>query len=83
MPKPTKAQLLKGRRRLGDSASPHPFQLFRTDRLAQLFDVNESTIWRWRQNGVLPAFVEIGGIRGLTSEQVAQVLAQRREAANG
>lgn len=81
-PKKTKSQLVQGRRRIGDLAAPHPFQLFRTKRLAKLFDVDKSTIWRWRQSGVLPEFVVIGGVTGLTSEQVARVLAQRRGAVN-
>jgi predicted DNA-binding transcriptional regulator AlpA len=60
---------------------PHPFRLYRTERLAELFGVDRATIWRWQKSGVLPPFVEIGGVRGLTEEQVAQVLAQRGGAA--
>src|SRR5689334_7462536 len=57
----------------------NPLRLYRPSRLAELFDVDESTIWRWRIKGVLPAFTQIGGIRGLTEQQVEQVLAQHRE----
>src|SRR4051794_12791008 len=52
----------------------NPFKLYRVNRLAEIFDVNESTIWRWRQRGLLPAFVEIGGIKGLTEQQLAEVI---------
>jgi predicted DNA-binding transcriptional regulator AlpA len=62
---------------------PHPFALFRTNRLAQLFGVRRETIFRWRKSGVLPPFTRIGGILGLTGEQVARLLDQRqREAAD-
>jgi hypothetical protein len=52
----------------------HVLQLYRPGRLAQIFDVDESTIFRWRKSGVLPEFVEVGGIRGLTGVQVQAVL---------
>jgi predicted DNA-binding transcriptional regulator AlpA len=56
---------------------PHPFRIYRTERLAELFDVDRATIWRWRINGTLPPFVEIGGIRGLTEQQLGEVMRQR------
>lgn len=57
--------------------TPHPFRIYRTDRLAELFDVDRATIYRWRQSGVLPPFVEFGGIKGLTERQLAEVMQQR------
>ena len=66
------------RRPLG--LNPPPFELFRVGRLAELLHVNRATIWRWRQSGVLPPFVKIGGVEGLTGAQVAQLLDQRSEA---
>jgi predicted DNA-binding transcriptional regulator AlpA len=62
--------------------SPHPHRLYRVERLADLFDVDRATIWRWRKAGLLPPFVEIGGVSGLTEEQVSEVLKQRRETVN-
>jgi hypothetical protein len=58
--------------------TPNRFQIYRPDRLAQILDCNPSTIWRMRKKGLLPPFVKIGNIRGLTEEQLQQVLRQRR-----
>lgn len=36
---------------------------FATDRqLAEIFDVNRSTIWRWAANGTIPQPHRIGGV---------------------
>jgi hypothetical protein len=43
----------------------HPFELYRPGRLAQLFHVDPTTIWRWQRDGTLPPFVQIAGIKGL------------------
>ena len=59
------------------AANPH--RIYRPGRLAELFDVDDVTIWRWSRDGILPKYVEIGGIRGLTEEQVTQFLEQRRQ----
>lgn len=59
-------------------SSPH--RLYRPKRLAELLDVNLSTLWRWRQRGVLPPPVKIGGIVGWTETQVAKLLQERDEA---
>jgi hypothetical protein len=59
----------------------HPFAFYRTDRLAQLFDVRRETVWRWRRDGVLPPFTKIGGVEGLTGEQVQRLLEQRQRGA--
>ena len=52
----------------------HPFQLYRIDRLAELFDVDPSTIHRWRRDGILPPFTEIAGVKGLTGKQLEDFL---------
>lgn len=68
----------RNQRRLRDKAhQPHPLRLYRVGRLAELFDVDRATIWRWRKSGVLPLFVKIGGIEGLTEQQVQKLLEQR------
>lgn len=65
----------------------HPFALYRTSRLAKLFSVRRETIWKWRRDGVLPPFTKIGGVEGLTGEQVERLLEQGQltgeEARNG
>jgi predicted DNA-binding transcriptional regulator AlpA len=50
--------------------------LYRPHRLARLLDVDPSTIWRWRQQGVLPEPVVIGGVRGWTEAQLQHLLGQ-------
>ncbi len=60
----------------------HPLQLFRVGRLAEIFDVDPSTIFRWRKEGVLPPFREVGGVRGLTGEQITEVYNKTDEAAS-
>jgi hypothetical protein len=59
----------------------HPLAFYRTDRLAQIFDVRRETIWRWRKAGLLPPFVKIGNIEGLTGEQILRIYAQRQRGA--
>lgn len=59
------------------SHQPHPLRFYRVGRLAELFGVCRETIWRWEQNGVLPPFRRVGSLRGLTEQQVQQVLEQR------
>jgi predicted site-specific integrase-resolvase len=56
-----------------------PLRLYRPSRLAKLLDVNPSTLWRWRKNGVLPAPVCIGGVHGWTHDQIAKLLSNREE----
>jgi predicted DNA-binding transcriptional regulator AlpA len=58
---------------------PHPFRVYRPDRLALLFDVDPSTIWRWYKTGVLPEPVRIGGIHGWTHEQIKSVIPSQTE----
>jgi len=54
-----------------------PYKLYRTKRLAELFDCDGSTIWRWRKTGILPepAF-QNGGITAWTEEQIAPLYKQ-------
>lgn len=37
----------------------HPIRLYRPTRLAKLFDIDLSTLWRWRQEGLIPQPIEI------------------------
>jgi predicted DNA-binding transcriptional regulator AlpA len=64
----------------------HPLRLYRVARLATLLDVNEATLWKWRQRGILPEPVKIGSIEGWTRQQIEYLLtpqgsADRAEAA--
>jgi predicted DNA-binding transcriptional regulator AlpA len=58
----------------------NPFTIFRPQRLAELLDVDRSSIWRWRRNGTLPPPVEIAGIKGWTYSQIEHLFAQRSAA---
>jgi hypothetical protein len=71
------------RTKLPSSEAPnfHPLQIFRPGRICKLLDIDKSTLWRWRKQGILPPFVTVGGIEGLTGEQLQTLLAQRREEA--
>jgi predicted DNA-binding transcriptional regulator AlpA len=61
---------------------PHPYRLYRVTRLAALFDVDYSTIWRWKKSGVLPPpAVQFPGFEAWTEEQIKQVIEQRRQEA--
>jgi hypothetical protein len=54
------------------ASGSHPLQIFRPKRLAELFDIDESTVALWRRQGVLPepAF-KCGKIVGWTADQLA------------
>jgi hypothetical protein len=54
----------------------HPFKLYRVGTLAKLLCVDRSTIWRMRQRGQLPRFVQVGSICGLTGAQLRKILAE-------
>jgi len=56
---------------------PNPHRLYRPGRLAELFGVDRTTIWRWSRSGVIPPLVRVGGISGLTERQLQQVLSER------
>jgi len=58
-----------------DVVNANPLRLYRTLRLAKLWDVDPATIWRWRQQGILPAPVRVGGVTGWTEEQLKSVMA--------
>jgi predicted DNA-binding transcriptional regulator AlpA len=59
---------------------PSRFRLYRTMRLAKLFDVNATTIWRWKNNGTLPPpDVKMPGFEAWTEEQIQGVIKQRRQ----
>lgn len=72
------------RTKLPASMTPaiHPLQIYRSGRLAQLFDTDKSTIWRWRKDGTLPPFTKIGGVEGLTGQQLLDLYAGCGEAHN-
>jgi len=73
-----KRSRIKRRRVIEDDADAfHPARLYRTKRLAELLDCNESTVWKMRQRGDLPAFTQVGSIKGLTGPQLKAVLKQR------
>jgi predicted DNA-binding transcriptional regulator AlpA len=60
----------------------NPLRLYRTHRLAELFDVDPSTIWKWRQRGILPEPVQIGSVHGWTERQLEALFRQHRESAD-
>jgi predicted DNA-binding transcriptional regulator AlpA len=54
-----------------------PLKLIRPKTLARLLSVHETTIVRWKKNGVLPAPIEVGpGVRGWTQAQLADLFAR-------
>lgn len=53
------------------AASPH--KLYRTYRLAELFDVDRTTIYRWRKKGKLP-FARVGDFWAVTEANLQRVL---------
>jgi predicted DNA-binding transcriptional regulator AlpA len=54
--------------------TPHPFRLYRVGRLAKLFDVDPSTIWKWYAvQHILPPPISIGNVRGWTEPQLNAV----------
>jgi hypothetical protein len=66
------------RRRRDAHFSASRFRLYRTYRLAELFDVHPATIWRWRKLGILPEpAAKIGGIEAWTDAQIAPLIEQR------
>ena len=57
----------------------HPLRLYRSSRLAKLFGVDESTIWRWKQSGVLPPpAAKFPGFEAWTEEQLVDRVRQAR-----
>ncbi len=63
------------------ASGSHPLKVYRVKRIAELFDVHESTIWLWRKNGILPEpKFKAGKIEGWTHDQLLGLFKQ--EAAN-
>jgi predicted DNA-binding transcriptional regulator AlpA len=60
----------------------NPLRLYRTHRLAELLDVNPSTIWKWTKRGILPQPVRIGTVHGWTESQLETLFRQHLEAAD-
>jgi hypothetical protein len=56
-----------------------PLKLIRPGRLAQLWDVDPSTIWRYRKDGILPPPVQVGCIEGWTEDQLKAVMRPRQQ----
>jgi hypothetical protein len=52
---------------------PNPHRFYRVARLAELYDVDRVTIWRWRKSGVLPPFAKVGSIEGLYEAQLPSI----------
>jgi predicted DNA-binding transcriptional regulator AlpA len=75
--KPKLVEREKTSRKMSDAevVRANPLRLYRTVRLAKLWDVDPATIWRWRQQGILPPPVHVGGITGWTEEQLKTVIA--------
>jgi hypothetical protein len=68
----------KARAQRNEDFKSSRFKIFRAKRLCELFDVNNSTIWHWRKDGILPepAFQQ-GGIEGWTEDQLAALFKER------
>jgi predicted DNA-binding transcriptional regulator AlpA len=72
---PQRSKIIRPRIRQRGNA----LRLYRTHRLAELLDVNPSTIWKWRKTGVLPEPVHIGSVHGWTESQLEELFAKRLE----
>ena len=60
--------------------TPYPFRLYRVGRVAKLFDVDKSTVWRWKKTGVLPPPAAIfPGFEAWTEEQIQEVIKRHRQ----
>ena len=60
----------------------NPLRLYRTHRLAELFDVNPSTIWKWRKRGILPEPICFGGVHAWTEPQLEALFKKHLEQAD-
>lgn len=57
---------------------PSPLRIIRTSQLAELLGVHVTTIWRWRQEGILPQPIVIsGGVRGWPETVILDWLKER------
>jgi expansin (peptidoglycan-binding protein) len=43
-----------------------------------LFDIDRSTLVRWRKQGRLPPFTRVAGVEGLTGQQILDLYAQQQ-----
>jgi len=68
------------KRAAGEIPPLHPHALYRPGRLCVLFDIDKSTLCRWRKEEKLPPYTEIPGtnIKGLTGQQILDFYAQQR-----
>lgn len=62
------------KQQLRTALADHPLRLYRPSRVAALFDVDQTTVWRWKRDGILPPPIEIAGVSGWTHEQLATLL---------
>ena len=58
-------------------------KFIRVHRLARLLGVDQSTIWRWRRDGILPEPIKIGGIVGWPENQLLDLLAKHHVSKTG
>jgi predicted DNA-binding transcriptional regulator AlpA len=65
---------------LGNASS---VQIIRPKQLAAALSVDQSTVWRWMVNGVLPPVIKYGpSVKGWLLTEITTWLRQRQEAAD-
>lgn len=72
---------MRGRTRIGalPASSSSPIRIIRPSRLATLWNIDPSTVWRWVKGGVLPPPIQIGpGIKGWREDDLKALLERRR-----
>lgn len=52
----------------------NPLRLYRPSTVAELLSVDQSTLWRWRRDGLIEEPIKVGGIIGWTHEQLQRML---------
>jgi hypothetical protein len=67
------------KRPAGEIPPLHPHALYRPGRLCVLFDVDRSTLAKWRKQGLLPPFTKIAGVEGLTGQQILDFYATQQQ----
>ena len=79
-PSATKSKKSKWRtkRPAGEIPPLHPHVLYRPNRLCVLFDIDKSTLHRWRKQGRLPPYTTVAGVKGLTGQQILDLYAQQQ-----
>lgn len=60
-----------------------PLKIYRPNRVCELLDIDVTTLWRWRKEGLLPepAF-KLGRIEGWTEQQLAALFKEQQGATN-